>query len=499
MGGWQCESPSEAKDQKPDVTLDLPEHGHQVMRIFGKSTLWLLIDRVGLRIATMFAGLAMVGYLGPANFGLYSTVIALGALVNTFLDFGLTRYARRSVAAAPAEVAPILAISIVTTLGATIIEVLVIIYSLRHDNFYFACLGAAFIMANLEGTSLLCSGILTSLFRSRAVLPGALLNSIATIAVVTIVISYRLSVFQLLALLTTKSVAVLTVRLWQLRSSWPSRLSFTAAEVARALRNSWHYYSYSLTQMGYERVSIVGLGLVASQEQVGLFATALTLAGLFPTFTYAAADALLPVMTRLFETGRLEDLLAMRARLLNMLLFLCIPVGITLAAFAPQICHLLGSRFVPAAPVLRILAARSLLSVLDSFLGQGGLTAVGRIREQRNSQLFSLALAFTLTVGLGWLFSTPGAATAILIADTVLILGYLHVLRQIGLAVQFPSAFVSAVAGAIMAAVCFVIPRGIWPVAAASAILVYLAAWAIVGHRYLFDTARAFKECFISG
>ena len=379
------------------------------MRIFGKNTLWLLIDRVGLRVATMFAGLAMVGYLGPANFGLYSTVIALGGTRQYLSGFWsdpvcaagrwLPLHLRRH---------PFWPLPSLLRSGLRSSKCWSFCYSLRHGNFYFACMGAAFIVTNLEGTSLLCSGILTALFRSRSVVPGAVLNSIATIAVVGVVISNRLSVFQLLALLTTKSAAVLTLRLWQLRSSWPSQLCFTAAEFARVLKNSWHYYSYSLTQIGYERVAIVAFGLVASHEQVGLLATAITLANVFPTFTYAAADALLPVMTRLFEAGRIEGLLALRARLLNMLLFLCVPVAITLAAFAPQICHLLGSRFVSAAPVLRIIATRSLLSVLDGFLGTGCLTAVGRIRERRNSQLLGLALSFTLTVGLGWFFSTPG-------------------------------------------------------------------------------------------
>ena len=351
---------------------------------------------------------------------------------------------------------------------------------------------------NLEGTSLLCSGILTARLRSRAVLPGAILSSVSTITVVAVVIAYRLSVFQLLVLLATKAGIVLALRLCQLRSSWPSLQCFAVAEFARVLKTSWHYYSYSLTQIGYERVAIVGLGLVASHEQVGLLASALTLANVFPTFTYAAADALLPVMTKLFEAGRIDGLLALRTRLLNAVLFFCVPVGITLAAFAPQICQLLGSRFVPAAPALRILATRSLLAVLDGFLGTGSLMAVGRIRERRNSQVLGLAVAFVLTVGLGWLFSTPGTAVAILIADTCMILGYLRTHRNIGLAVEFPSAIVSIIAGAAMLGACIFIPHGIWPLTAAVSLLVYLGVWVVVGHKYLFDTARVFRECFTS-
>lgn len=484
------------KYPKPETASDLPEQGHEIMRVFGRNTLWLLVDRAGLRVATMVAALAMVGYLGPANFGLYSTVIALGALANTFLDFGLTRYASRSVAATPSEAAPILAISVTTTLLATFVEVLLILYGLQRGSSYLECLGAAFILTNLEGTSLLCSGILTAQLRSRAVLPGAVLSSALTVSVIVVAIAYRLSVFHLLAFLAGKAAVVFLLRMWQLRSSWPSLSCFALGEYARVLRDSWHYYSYSVTQIGYERVAIVGLGLVASHEQVGLLASALTLANVFPTFTYAAADALLPVMTRLFEAGRIDGLLELRARLLNALLFFCVPVGITLAAFAPQICQLLGNRFVAAAPVLRIAASRSLLSVLDGFLGTASLMAVGRIRERRNAQIIGLSIAFVLTVFLGWLFSSIGAATAIVVADTGMILGYLHTHKVIGLSIEFPSAIVSGVAGAAMGAVCMLIPHAVWPLAIAGALLVYLLVWALVGRRYLSDTAQVFKECF---
>ena len=91
----------------PPPSLGLPEHHHQVLRIFGKNTTWLLLDRAGLKVGTMLAGLVLIGYLGPANVGIYATAIAVGSLVNVLLDLGLTRYAARTISAFPEEAPPI--------------------------------------------------------------------------------------------------------------------------------------------------------------------------------------------------------------------------------------------------------------------------------------------------------------------------------------------------------------------------------------------------------
>jgi O-antigen/teichoic acid export membrane protein len=476
----------------------LPQHGPEVLRLFGKNTLWLLLDRAGLKVGTMLAGVILLGYLGPANVGIYSTAIAVGCLLNALLDLGLTRYAARAVAATPGQARSILALSLTSTVVATLFELCAAAASYYTGHWYWTCLCVGFIFTNLDGTATACSGMLSADLRSRAVLPGSVLNALGVVGIIALVVRFRLSVLALLVGLTVKSLIVLMFRLWQLRNFWPSSWKyFTPHAFVRLAKSSWVFFSYSLTQIGYEKVAIISFGLVADPEHVGLFSTALLIACIFPSFTYAASDALLPVMTRLYEAGRIGDLLELRGRLMNLLLHLSVPIGIALAVFAPQVCQLLGNRFVAAAMILRITASRSLLSVLDNFLGQAGLTAVGRVSERRNAQAIGLVLCAALTIALGALWGAIGAAAATLLADLFIVSQYFRVYRRIGLRVECPALWSSLIAGCAMALACFALPGSRWFLNAAAALLVYLVVLAAIARGRLAESAGTFRQCFV--
>jgi O-antigen/teichoic acid export membrane protein len=495
----KCEEISEVEGPgSPPVSFGLPEHGHQVMRIFGKNTTWLLLDRAGLKVGALLAGLVLIGYLGPANVGIYTTAIALGSLLNTVLDLGLTRYGARVVAASPQEAPSILALTLTTTVLATVVELAAVGVAYTTGHWYATCLCVGFIFTNLEGTSSLCTGILSADLRSRSVLPGSILSTLGVVAVIALVVHFKLSVLALLTGLAVKSLIALIYRLNQLRGYWPlSAAYFLPQQFVRLVKSSWAYFSYSLTQTGYEKVSIISLGLVADHEQVGLLSAAMVMASIFPSFTYAAADALLPVMTRLYEAGRIPDLLELRRRLMNLLLFLCVPVGIILAIFAPELCRLLGDRFVSSAPILRITASRSLLAVLDNFLGQAGLTAIDRVAERRNSQAMGLGICAVLTIVLGYRWGALGAATATLLADGFILGRYLRTYAKAGLRVEYPGAWSCAIAGATMVLACFLLPIYWWPLRAAASTGIFLTVLAMVAPHRLAETASTFRQCFI--
>lgn len=92
----------------PLNAAELPAEASAILRIFGRNTLWLWLDLGALRIGTMLAGLFLIRYFGPANFGMYSMALAVGWVANAVIDLGLTRYAARAVAASAAEATPIL-------------------------------------------------------------------------------------------------------------------------------------------------------------------------------------------------------------------------------------------------------------------------------------------------------------------------------------------------------------------------------------------------------
>jgi O-antigen/teichoic acid export membrane protein len=293
-----------------------------------------------------------------------------------------------------------------------------------------------------------------------------------------------------------RSLCVLCVRLWQLRDLWPS-LHFTGTRTFRRLiRSAWPFFCYNITQVSYTRLSIVCFGLLAPENMVGIFSAAFVLSDIVPQWSYAMSGALLPLWTRLFETDRNTELLELRESLLDLIVLLCVPAAIAISIFAPEICALLGSRFASSTLVLRILAYRILLSVVDGFLGHGFLIAINRVRERQRAQAYALVLLGVLTLLLGELWGPTGAAWALFIADAALILQYLWILSKLKLRLSSNVWLPCLLAGGAMAAVTLFFKTD--AVAAARlffGVLTYGALLLLVWRARLLGAGRTLRHC----
>jgi PST family polysaccharide transporter len=474
----------------------LPAESGAILRILGRNTFWLWIDLGALRIGTMLAGLFLIRYFGPANFGVYSTALAAGWIANSVVDIGLTRYAARAVSATVAEARPILALSLFTTVISCVLEIVALIVALQLGHWQAACLAAGFVLCNLEGTASLCSSILTADLRSRAILPGSVLGALGLVILTVIVIWLHLSVLTMLIALCFKSLLVLSLRLWQLQPHWPGRNDYRWSAFLRVARDALPYFSYNLTQVGYGKIAILCFGLVAPQEQVGWFAAAFVLSDVIPQWSYASSGALLPVWTRMFENGRTEEMVNLRQRLLDILLFASIPVWLALALFAPEVCGMLGSKYIPSAPVLRIVASRSVLAVLDGFLGHGFLIAVNRLKERQKALSLSLVLLAALSTLFGYLWGAIGVAVGLFISDAVLVLQYLRITSRIGMRIEWPSIAPTFLAGVTMVALALAIPQQMHLLLKLPIVIfVYLVALILLSKDRLLEAGRTLQEC----
>jgi O-antigen/teichoic acid export membrane protein len=474
----------------------LPPESAAILRILGRNAFWLWIDLGALRIGTMVAGLFLIRYFGPVSFGVYSTAIAAGWIANAVVDLGLTRYAARAVSASASNARPVLALSLFATAVSVLLEFAALGIALYLGHWEAACLAGGFVLCNIEGTASLCSGILTADLRSKGILPGSILGAATLILAVIVVIWLHLSVLTMLLALCFKSLLVLCLRLWQLRSHWPMRADFHWDVFVRIAKDAFPFFSYNLTQVGYGRVAIVCFGLIAPPEQVGWFAAAFVLSDVIPQWSYASSGALLPVWTRLFESGRLEELLNLRQRLLDVLLFISIPLWITLALFAPDLCALLGSRYLPSAPVLRVVAYRSLLAVLDGFIGHGFLVAVNRVKERQMALSLCVALLAALSFVFGYLWGPVGVAVALFISDAVLLAQYLRIISKIEMKMEWPGAVPSLIAGAFMIICALLLSRQmLLPIRIFAVLLAYVIALILLSKDRLLGASRTLQEC----
>jgi polysaccharide transporter, PST family len=473
----------------------LPAERAAILRIFGKNSFWLWLDLGALRIGSLLAGFFLIRYLGPHDFGLYSTAIAVGFLVNAVTDLGLTRYTARAVAADASEGTPILSLTAMTTAVFAALEVAGLIFTFLTGHLAAAAICAGLLINNFEGTSILCSTMLTAKLRSRQILPGSVLSTVALITISLLVIFLKLSVTTFLILGIVRSASVLGVRLWQLRDLLPSMNLWNTMQIPRLLRSAWPFFCYNITQVSYSRISIVCFGLVASENMVGLFSAAFVLSDIFPQWSYAMSGALLPLWTRLFENGRKSELLELRESLLDVIVIICVPAAVAMLIFAPQICALLGTRFAASALVLRILAYRILLSVVDGFLGHGFLIAINQVRERQRAQVWSLVLLGVLTLVLGKLLGLAGAACALLIADCSLILQYIVILSRLRLAISGKLLLPCLLAGAVMAIAVLLANSTFLMARLAVGLVAYTILLLVLSRSRLIGASRTLRHC----
>jgi len=479
------------------AVVQLPSGSSALLSAFGRNTFWLWIDRGVMQLGTLVMGLLLVRYLGPEHYGTYTIALSVGAAVAVFTDLGMTQYAARAIAASPLEAPALLATELALTAVLLVVEVVAFSVMAMLGRTFGAAICAGMIVGNLLGTVRFSASVLVAGLRSRGVLAGSAISRIGSICVVGTVIWQHLSVQFLLLGLALVTVPVLVIRLRQLRSHWPTRRYWRWKSFRDVVIQAWPFFSYSVTQVGYEQVSVLCLAAVSSPEAVGWLAAALVIADVFPQWIFAAVDALLPLLTRLFEAERIGEFREVAQRLLEAMLIISVPIVLILAIYAPEICRILGSRFSYSATVLRIVSYRALVSVLRGLIGQGVLTATNLVTERRNAVAKILVLLAVMTLVLGKFFGPIGAALSLLTADSVLLVQYTHVAHKSQLRFRWRSGVVSgAIGAAAMVSVSLVLPEAMsWVVRAAIVSLSYLLVLALFGRNTAFRVVATLRDC----
>jgi len=483
----------------PAVRPDLPANTSAILGVFGKNTLWIWVDRGLLSIGTLLAGLLLVRYLGPADFGHYSVALSAGVLVAVVMDLGFTRYAARVVAASPREGRSIMSLGLLTSVVLLLGEMVALVVAALLKNGYLAVICAGLILGNFGRLHDLTGAFLRAELRSRAMVLGSTISRLGHIVVIFIVIGFRLSVLDLLLGYSLVAVPALALRLRQLWHHGPALRELSWRGFWSVSRHAWPFFSFSLSELGYSQVFVLTFSIVASRHEVGLLSAGLVIISLLHQWASATADAVLPLMTRLYEAGRIRELLELRSRILEALLILSIPVVVVLFVFAPQICALLGGKYAASAPVLRILALRAPLWILEGFLGAGFLNATNRVAGRRNAFAFALVVLVILTLILGRIWGPQGAAVAFWIATFCILWAYIRLCSSIGGELRLTSAFAATGSAAlVMAALCLKLSNSMfWVLAIPPALLIYFAVLFFFARTRLLSAGRTLRECLV--
>lgn len=458
----------------PLGVLDSPTAGGRVIR---GGALRIVTYGVGVALGIASAAL-MTRHLGVEDFGKYVIVTSLIGIVAGLTEAGVSNIAAREFATRERSerdrlIANVIGIRVsVASAGVVIATGFAIVAGYDRTMVVGAVLaGIGLVIATVQQTYAIPIGVA---LRFGWLSTLDLLRQAAFVAVVVVLLLADAGLLPFLAATIPASLIVLAVAVPLVRGTAPLLPRFERSEWLRVLRLVGVYAAAAAVGTIYVSAVIVTTSLVGTAEDSGYLGAA------FRIFTVLAAIPLLlvstafPVLARAAHTDR-ERLQYGVQRLVDIALIVGTWMALaTILGAEVAIDIVAGADFEPAIPVLQIQGP----ALLASFLAVTGAFALVSLRRHAAllvGNVVGLVAAVVLAAGLVPPFGAEGAAVAMLLAESGIVVLYWVVLLG-GRVVHYDPDLVPrvVVAGAAATALVFTPLEGVVLVVAAT--LVYWGA-----------------------
>jgi O-antigen/teichoic acid export membrane protein len=425
----------------------------------------------------------MARKLGDARLGTFVFALAWGEIAMTPVGLGIDQYLLRQVAADRSRLDSYFwnAIRLKLYRGIPVtIASIVLVYALdypRETELTVSIITVGLLLDTMARTlqnvfnafergELVASPIVAQRIFAAALGVGLLL---AGFGVVAVAIAYSLGALVRL---------LLSLQLLQRRLGWPAMVA--PEDVRREIRRrSLTFTGQDVFGLVLARADVLILAALATDAVVGQYGAAYRLFEATTFINVALAGAFNAMYTYL---GPATDpsLPAVFQRSIKLSLALLLPIGVTLGLLADPLCTaFFGDDFAAAAEPLRLLAP---VVVLFGVMVLCSALVLSRSRPRR--MVYTVAVAAVVNIGLNLALipslEASGAALAMLLSLIVYVAIALTQARiEVG-----PINWVSMLAAPSVAAVAMAVPllllSGVWPVAIAVGVSVYVAAYVAV-------------------
>jgi O-antigen/teichoic acid export membrane protein len=406
----------------------------------------------GLLLGVVSAPL-VVRHLGAAEFGRYSSVLAVIAIVTGLTEGGINSIALRELSSATGPeqrnrvMRDLMGLRVVLSALAILIAV---------GFAAVAGYGATLVL----GTALAGLGMLLSVTQSllatelqarlRFGLAAAidLARGLLTMLLIIALVLLEAQVLAFLAIIVPAALLSLLATVWFVRNTTALRPAFHPARWMPLMRETAVFAIAVAVNSLYFRVTLVVMSLVATAQQTGYFAISFRVMEVLIGVPAMLTAAAFPIISRSvrddrerfeFATGRLFELSALAGVLTSMALALSAPFIVAV---------LVGTADHPATDVLRIQAVAMTAAFIASATGYP-LLGLRRHRETLVANISSLVVVVVLALLLVPPLGAEGGAMAAVTADfTLAIVNTALLVRRGGPPLPFGVVPIALAAGA---------------------------------------------------
>lgn len=377
----------------------------------------------GLALALVSAPL-LVRHLGDAEFGRYSAVLAVIAIVTGLTEGGINTVALRELSAARtgAErdrmMGDLLGLRLVLSVAGVLFAVVFSVAAGYRSDLVLGTFLAGLGMLAAVSQTLIATALQSRLrFGWAAAIELARQAAATALIVVLVVADAGTAAFLATGIFGGLVALALTLKL--VRGSVALMPALHPRRWAALLKDTFVFAVAVAVNSLYFRVGLVLLSLTATAAETGYFAVSFRIIELLIGVPSLVIGAAFPILSRAVladrerfdtATARLFELGVMAGTMLSLCLLLAAPFAIEV---------LVGTDDHPAVPVLQIQSAAILASFVASATGYP-LLSMHRHRETLIANGVALVLAAALTLALAPSYGAQGAAVGAVVADFAL-------------------------------------------------------------------------------
>lgn len=323
-----------------------------------KNSFWLIGEQIFQMLINMIVGVLSARYLGPSGYGLLNYTASFVSFFAAIASLGMDNVVIKRMIEDPTREGEYLGSCTVLRLLSSFLSILAIMLLIMVLNPGEPITLQLAFLQSLQ-LSFQSIHILNSWFqrhlKSKYVSVGNMIACVVVSAYKVYLLAASKSVlwFALSHILTSMIMALIMYGCYRKEKGQP--LTFRWQSGRRVLEESYHYILSRLMVAIYTQMDKIMIGQMLTDTDVGLYATATSICGMWTFVPNAIINSFRPMIMELKVSGK-EELYQLRLRqLYSAVIWICIAASAVISIIAKWVVYLLyGTAYAGALQPLRI-------------------------------------------------------------------------------------------------------------------------------------------------
>lgn len=335
---------------------------------------WAMTGKIVNMAGVLLVGILVARYLGPSQYGLMNYVISYVSLFTIISNFGLDNIEIRELSRTPERKEYILGTCFRIRMFFSTFALILVILSLIlfKANTFTSCMILLYSVTLYTGGFNIIRNYFTSIVKNEYVVKSEIVRTIigACIKVVLLWIKAPLEYFIAATVFDTVLVASGYFFSFKKTVGKISEWKYDKTIVPYYIKESFPLVLSGAAVIIYQRIDQVMIGNMIDNASVGYFATAGKFLDLVLFLPMVLTQTVTPLLVKAKERNK-EEYERKKQQFVNIVVWMAIILSSLVSFFAYWLIHFTyGDRYLPAVPVLQIMAFKTVGMALSSSSGQ---------------------------------------------------------------------------------------------------------------------------------